>query len=211
MLYNIMMDFRKMWPEPYHTMAPYMNKTFTARVKSPFTRTARSPKYYIIDFGLSRRYSPDDLRPTETAPEGGDRTVPEFQNEFAPHDPFAVDFYCVGNVIQKCILNVSSWIIHYLWARLADLLLYEYAGCDFLKPFVNTMRDSDPRKRPTTGQVVERYNRILKLRWWWQLRNRIILKDDEGFEERIVNRSRWLLNTISHILKFKCALPKPNL
>lgn len=123
MSYNILMDSRKMWPEPYHIMAPSMNKTFTAPVKKPFTRTARPPRYHIIDFGLSRRYSPDDPHPTEIAPEGGDRTVPEFQNGFSPHDPFAVDIYCVGNVIQECILDVSGSIIHCPHARLADLLL----------------------------------------------------------------------------------------
>lgn len=92
-------------------MAPHMNRAFTARVKKPFTRTARPPKYHIIDFGMSRRYSLDDPHPTEIAPEGGDRTVPEFRDGFAPHDPFAVDIYCIGNVIQECILDVSYWII----------------------------------------------------------------------------------------------------
>lgn len=109
MVYNIMIDSKGMWPEPYHIMAPHMNRSFTARVKKPFTRTARPPKYHIIDFGLSRQYAPDNLNPTETLPEGGDRTVPEFTNGTQPvlHDPFAVDIYCVGNVIQECILQVS--------------------------------------------------------------------------------------------------------
>lgn len=94
-------------------MSPRMNKTFTAEARKPFTRTARPPKYYIIDYGMSRRYSPDDAHPTETAPEGGDRTVPEFKNgmEPTPHDPFAVDIYCVGNVIREYILDVSYQMI----------------------------------------------------------------------------------------------------
>ena len=107
---NIMMSTQEMHPEPYHVMAPYMNRTLTARAKKPFTRTAKPPKYFIIDFGMSRRYSPDDPNPTETSPDGGDGTVPEFNNSVnpVPHNPFAVDIYCMGNVIQEVILDVSS-------------------------------------------------------------------------------------------------------
>lgn len=103
-----------MWPEPYHIMVPSMNRGYTSEVKKPFTRTAKTPRYYIIDYGLSRRYSPDDPHPMERLPEGGDRTVPEFGNSLnpTPHDPFAVDIYCLGNVIQKYILDVSRRISH---------------------------------------------------------------------------------------------------
>ena len=104
------MSTQEMHPEPYHVMAPYMNRTLTARAKKPFTRTAKPPKYFIIDFGMSCRYSPDDPNPTETSPDGGDGTVPEFNNSSdpVPHNPFAVDIYCMGNVIQEVILDVSS-------------------------------------------------------------------------------------------------------
>ena len=98
-----------MWPEPFHIQAPRMNRGFTCRVRKPFTRTLKPPKYFIIDFGMSRRYPHDDPHPTETAPDGADRTVPEFNNSWDPvvHDPFAVDIYCLGNVIREHILDVS--------------------------------------------------------------------------------------------------------
>lgn len=113
MQYNIMMDTRNMWPEPYHVMMSYMNRTLSAEVQKPFTRTRKPPKYYIIDFGMSRQYSLDEPHPRETAPDGGDRTVPEFNRswESVDHDPFAVDIYCVGNVIQGKILNVSYGVL----------------------------------------------------------------------------------------------------
>ena len=106
---NIMMSTREMWRDPFHPIMFHMDPTFTTMVKEPDTRTSRPPRYYIIDFGMSRRYSPDDLYPIETAPDGGDRTVPEFNSSWdsVEHDPFAVDIYCVGNVIQEYILDVS--------------------------------------------------------------------------------------------------------
>ena len=111
MVLNIMMDADALWSERHHIMDYRMNRPFTSRVKLALSRTASRPKYYIIDFGLSRQYPPDSC--IETAPEGGDRTVPEFVNglEETPHDPFAVDIYCVGNVIQEYILDVSCWFL----------------------------------------------------------------------------------------------------
>ncbi|KAK7692281.1 hypothetical protein QCA50_003906 [Cerrena zonata] len=196
MVYNIMMGSKDMWPELYHIMAPHRNRSFTARVKKPFTKTARPPKYHIIDFGMSRRYSPDNLNPTEIAPEGGDRTVPEFGNGTGAvvHDPFAVDIYCVGNVIQDYILKV-------------------YTGCEFLQPLVDAMREPDPQKRSrieqVVEQVVEQYNKILKSRWWWQLRARVFLKNPTGWHDErygVADYTRQLFNTVGHILTFKSAL-----
>ena len=114
MVLNIMMDADALWSERHHIMDYRMNRPFTSRVKLALSRTASRPKYYIIDFGLSRQYLPDSC--IETAPEGGDRTVPEFVNglEETPHDPFAVDIYCVGNVIQRYILNVRH---HFIFDR----------------------------------------------------------------------------------------------
>ena len=98
-----------------HIMMPHMNPMFTDEVKEPRTRTSRPPKYYITDFGMSVQYSSDDPHPTETSPDGGDRTVPEFNNstDLVEHDPFAVDIYTVGNVVKKEILDVchSSIIV----------------------------------------------------------------------------------------------------
>ena len=107
---NILMSTREMWPEPFHVQMHHRNPTLTDDAKEPYTRTLKPPKYYIIDFGMSRQYSPGDHHPTETAPDGGDRTVPEFGDgrSRVVHDPFAVDIYCVGNVIQERILDVRS-------------------------------------------------------------------------------------------------------
>lgn len=84
-----MMDSRKLRSQSYDDI-PLVTK-----VKNPFSRTAQAPRYYIVDFGLSRRYSFDNLYRTDTCLEGKD-------------DPFSLDVYCLGNVIQRRILEVSS-------------------------------------------------------------------------------------------------------
>ena len=106
------MSTQEMWRGPFHFQRPHRLPGYSGEAKEPSTRTSKRPKYYIIDFGMSRRYPPDDPHPTEDAPDGGDRTVPEFGDgrKYVVHDPFAVDIYCVGNVIQKRILDVR---LHY--------------------------------------------------------------------------------------------------
>lgn len=203
------MDPSGMWPELYHVMMPTRSPSFANRAKKPYTRTAKSPKYYIIDFGFSRRYPRDDLHPQATTADGGDRTVPEFQNGSIPHDPFAVDIYCIGNVIQEFILDVRSFIWEipvYTFAHLP--LTQAYTGFDFLKPLVDAMREPDPKKRLRIGEVVERYDEILRSRRWWQLRARVVSNEEDN-SERLANHVRWFFHTVGHILTFKSALPRP--
>jgi hypothetical protein len=67
-----MFDPSLMYPEGYHPIQINRNLNFKGRAKR-YTRTQRPPRYYLIDFGLSRRYSshnaldeppPDKLHPT---------------------------------------------------------------------------------------------------------------------------------------------------
>ncbi|KAG2360427.1 hypothetical protein BDR07DRAFT_1451981 [Suillus spraguei] len=61
---NIMMDVKNLYAEPYHTVKPHMKRDFSGPA-SPYTRTRRPPKHYIIDFGLSRRYDANEENPLE--------------------------------------------------------------------------------------------------------------------------------------------------
>lgn len=71
------------------------------------TRTLHPVKYYFIDFGLSRRYDPEDGPPREHPILGGDKSVPEFQNWNGELlDPFPTDIYYLGNLIRINIMMV---------------------------------------------------------------------------------------------------------
>lgn len=78
---------------------------FKRRVKQR-TRTERPTRYYIIDFGLSRAFSPGEelVAPVSF---GGDRSVPEYKDPSrAVSNPFAIDVYCLGNLIREWFMNV---------------------------------------------------------------------------------------------------------
>jgi hypothetical protein len=116
---NIMMDATHLYSKPYHPAEPFRFRDFSldgwfpvfyAPFPGPpkhYTRTQRPVKYYFTDFGVSRRYNPDDGPPLEPPILGGDKTVPEFQESLESCDPFPTDVYYLGHTIRKTFLVVS--------------------------------------------------------------------------------------------------------
>jgi hypothetical protein len=108
---NIMMDASDMYPDGFHPMWPDKTPDFKGSAKY-YTRTQKPPKYYFLDFGISRRYDSANGPPLEGPIIGGDKTVPEFQGEkeFERSDPFPTDVYYIGNMVRRDFLMVGSII-----------------------------------------------------------------------------------------------------
>lgn len=104
-----MMDPLPLYPNLYHPVDTRRTRDYTGIVK-PFSRTEHPTRYYLIDFGLSRRYQPEDLPVLEDIIMPGDKTVPEYQGDAEACDPFPVDVYLIGNMIREKFLRVSSLI-----------------------------------------------------------------------------------------------------
>ncbi|KAH9920119.1 uncharacterized protein B0H18DRAFT_1025159 [Fomitopsis serialis] len=106
---NVMMDPLPLYPKLYHPTDDTMTRDFSRSVR-PYTRTERPTRYYFIDFGLSRKYGPEDEHPLELPIFGGDKTVPEFQDDGydKASDPFATDIYYLGNRFREEFLKVAS-------------------------------------------------------------------------------------------------------
>lgn len=108
---NIMMDPRRMYPQMFHPRSFDDARDLNGPAKH-HSRTARPPKYYFIDFGISRQYDPGDEPPLEWPIWGGDKTVPEYQHSDDPCDPFPTDIYYIGNMIRNHLLSVSNVPCH---------------------------------------------------------------------------------------------------
>ena len=108
---NIMMDATNLYIDPFHPVDEQMKRDFSgfARFK---TRTERPPKYYLIDFGLSRRYN-SIVNALDLPVWGGDKQVPEFVEYDRPHNPFPTDVFYIGNAIKKDFLDVHFFIMRY--------------------------------------------------------------------------------------------------
>lgn len=117
-----------LYPHSFHPVETMLNRDCSGLAKH-FTRTQRPPKYYFIDFGLSRRYDPSETNPREVPIWGGDKEVPEFQDSNEPCNPFPTDVFYIGNAIRKDFLLVSLFRKRMLASRLI------YWGCPEKKWF----------------------------------------------------------------------------
>ncbi|KAG1725264.1 uncharacterized protein EDB91DRAFT_1168927 [Suillus paluster] len=184
---NIMMDAKDLYAEPYHPVKPYMKRDFSGHV-SHYTRTRRPPKYYFIDFGLSRQYDAGEENPLEYPIFGGDKSVPEFKHNLdIPLNPFPTDVYYLGNVVREQFLDTKM-------------------GFKFLKSLVDDMVHDDPQKRPTMEEVLERFGSIRQQLSNWKLRSRVTSKDEGSFENIYHGVTHWS-RRIGFIVKRVSATP----
>jgi len=152
-----------------------------------YTRTARPSKYFFIDFGISRKYKPEDGPPRELPIEGGDRTVPEFKTATGPVDPFPTDIYYLGNLIREDFLQKAR-------------------GVEFMQSLVADMVQDDPSKRPTIHEVVAHFDNIRNSLYWWTLRSRLVPINEHPIE-RFFRSIAHSVRTVIHILTFRKAVP----
>ncbi|KAI0368341.1 hypothetical protein BV20DRAFT_1045088 [Pilatotrama ljubarskyi] len=140
---NILYDPRPMYPNMFHPQAKDRARDRRGAAKH-YTRTARPVRYHFIDFGLSRRYNPEDVPPREHPILGGNKTVPEFQTwNGEPIDSFPTDIYYVGNMIRTNVLQ-------------------KYRGVEFLSLIVQDMVQDDPTKRTTIQEVTQLLDALVK-------------------------------------------------
>ena len=99
-----MIEYEKMFPEGYHPNMVFRKPDLSGRAKS-YTRTQRPSKYFIIDFGMSRRYESDNDSPQEL-------TVTD--KGVLSQNPFQVDVHLAGELVRQTFLDVSqvSFVSH---------------------------------------------------------------------------------------------------
>lgn len=195
---NIMMD-GAMFPDGWNPVTTYMTRDHSKEAR-PYTRTQRPPRYYLIDFGISRRYSPEDKSPLEPPILGGDKSVPEFMKSVEPCNPFPTDIYYFGNVIRQDFLKVN--FIRALGTYTLIIVWQSKLGCDFMATLVQDMVQDDPSKRPTIDEAVVRFKGIRQQLSTNQLRARLVDRG-EGFfaslHRGILHFGQRLVDTFNRI------------
>ena len=105
-----MMDAKSLVPTGWHFVAPFCEPDGMTRI-APLDRKRHPVRYYFIGFG-NCFHIPRHQRSTPIKGiGGGDCDVPELLNGQA-YDPFKLDIYTLGNVIDKHLHEVR--ISHYL-------------------------------------------------------------------------------------------------
>ncbi|KAJ6618793.1 hypothetical protein B0H10DRAFT_2217291 [Mycena sp. CBHHK59/15] len=169
-LTNIMMDGQHLFPDGFSPPLPTRTRDLMNNAKH-LTRTQAPPKYYFIDFGLAKLFH--EMQPQLATPiRGGDHYVPEIINnpELLPVDPFAVDIFCVGHLIQLAFLDG--------WMDGMEDVYPGMVGFEFMRPLVTDMTLTDPQKRPKIDEVVSRFEAIISGLSSWKLRSRVRKKSD---------------------------------
>ncbi|EED86080.1 predicted protein [Postia placenta Mad-698-R] len=144
----------------HHVAHRDMNRDFTGTARH-YSRTERPTKYYYVDFGLSRKYSPDEYPPRELPILGGDKSVPEFQGEGYDEavDPFPTDIYYLGNLIRMAFTM-------------------RYANFCFMDALIADMVQNDPQKRPHIEEVSSRFIEATSKLSARILRGRLVERDE---------------------------------
>jgi hypothetical protein len=102
-----MLDPHELYPESFHPVLTHRTRDLSREAKH-LSRSEHPPKYFLIDFGLSRRYQPEERPPSEGIIRGGDRSAPEHQGSLRSCDPFPTDVYYIGNLVRQDFLNVRT-------------------------------------------------------------------------------------------------------
>ena len=97
-----MFDPSGMYPNGFYPTKLNRNRDLRAK---QYTRTQRSPRYYLIDFGLSRQYSSRNA--LDGPLRGGAKSGPEHRSE-TQCNPFHADIYYLGNLVRQKFMQVRS-------------------------------------------------------------------------------------------------------
>ncbi|OBZ70693.1 hypothetical protein A0H81_09374 [Grifola frondosa] len=184
---NIMMDPRPILSEMNNPVIEEKSYDLSRPVKI-YTRTKHPVRYYLVDFGLSRKYSEDEMPPLEEPIRGGVKTVPEFQDSVNPCNPFPTDIYYLGFFIRETFVQKGPCF-------------------KFLESFVDDMVQEDPAKRPTIDEVVTRFDRIRSSLSNLKLRSRVVHYKDSNVAG-FFRFFRHIYRTVGYIATGIPAIPR---
>jgi len=188
-----------MYPKGFHPVQLNRSRDFKGRAKR-YTRTQRPTRYYLVDFGSSRRYNSRNAL-DEPLPVG-DNSAPEQQLERLCN-PFRTDIYDFGNVIRERFLKVSTDV---LVSQVVYTVFQVCKGFEFMTGLVDAMTDEDPEKRPVIEDVISRFSRIRNSLSGFKLRSPIAPKRDPS----LITTLRYacqVVRTARYIISKKTAIP----
>lgn len=94
-----MMESSGMFPDGFHPDKVLLRPDLGGKARY-FTRTQRPPKYYLIDFGMSRRYNADGVCIC------GDSSPTETQQTDEPRNPYWKDICDTASLVRREFIEV---------------------------------------------------------------------------------------------------------
>ncbi len=202
------MDPTPLLSESPHPAEPERSYDFKRKVKQR-TRTEYPTQYYIIDFGLSRKFSPGDelVAPVSY---GGDKSVPEYKDPSrSVSNPFAIDVYCLGNLVREWFVDVRLQCSSRSRSH-TDRSFQKSRSLDFMRPLVEAMTRTVPEDRPTIDEAFKSFEELRSSLSERTLRSRFVYRN-EFFVARIYRACRHVVRKARWVRSGLPALPTPPL
>nr|GAT58201.1 predicted protein [Mycena chlorophos] len=196
---NILMDGAHLYPRGFHPDFQHQHlKVDKYADASHTTRTWRPVKYYLVDFGISRRYTPAERKAgtRDRIILGGDKSPPEHQGNQYKVDPFATDVYFLGNFIKTEFMTGNK-----------RLLTAGFHGFEFMADLVADMTQEDPSKRPTIDEASAHFAEVQNSLSACKLRWRVVSRKSLRYRPDRVTM-HWLRRIRSFIFR-RSAIPAP--
>ncbi|KAH9013308.1 hypothetical protein EDB85DRAFT_2098347 [Lactarius pseudohatsudake] len=150
-----------------------------------FIAAQRPPRYYFIDFGLSRQYPSRDVL-DEPVP-GGDESAPEHRSRRQLSNPFHTDIYYIGNLVRKVFMEQCN-------------------GFEFIENLVALMTQDNPAERPSIEVVLQEFSHIRASLSNRKLRSAITSKNSPKVFG-IIWQAWQSLRTLKYIVFCRPAIP----
>ncbi|KAH6890066.1 other/AgaK1 protein kinase [Coprinopsis sp. MPI-PUGE-AT-0042] len=148
---NVLMDSKALGIPDFHFSRQHMNRDGSAPIKPKYRRTERWPRYYLIDFGFSSQYAPEEMPPSVPPLPASDPSLPELAASSHRFDPFPSDVYYIGNWIRMELVDGNP----------LNSLRPGFKTLEFLRPLIEDMTRHQPRERVTVDEAVRRLDSIV--------------------------------------------------
>jgi hypothetical protein len=105
-----MMNATPLYPVPFHPAEATKRRDWSDKWPTGAyysTRTHHPVRYYLIDFGISCQYTPEQCPPWEKIIKGGVKTAPEHLTGEVYCNPFPTDVWYLGDLIKKYFIEVG--------------------------------------------------------------------------------------------------------
>lgn len=159
------------------------NRNFMGAVKTR-TKMRPPPRYYLVGFELSVRYSSRDT--VDETWRQGDTLAPEHRSG-GHSNPFHTDIYYLGNLVSREFVEKCD-------------------GFEFMRGLVALMTQDDPAKRPQIELVLQEFSQIRASLSKKKLRSAITSKNAPKVF-RVTWQARQSFRTVWYIVSRRPAIP----
>ncbi len=161
-------------------------------------------RYYIIDFGISRLYEPDE---EVVGDDGAERDIPEM-SDIRVYDPFPADVFILGNACKKYFVQVYFFLSS-SFEPPTNFGRQEYGNFELLTLVLDAMTAAvDPHARPSAAEALKQFKSAAYSQGYFTLRQHLVQQgESKSALARVFENIGILLDSALYPAKYIARLP----